>query len=133
MDCDGWHKSMDQAASICCSSTLNIQVIFYDDHGSHFDDREFIILRSRHIHSFILKAGDYVYDKQNNNGTNLKLNNLYGNARMNWMSKHVTLKFTIAHINSIIVETWEYLKTPSTTITQEYFKKTHLPPLSLAD
>ena len=70
-----------------------------------------------------------MHDQPNNNGPNLKLNYLYGNARMNWMRNNGTLKFTRAHMNSILVEKWEAFKILSATITQEYFKKTHLPTL----
>ena len=65
----------------------------------------------------------------NDNGPKIKLKNVYGNARMNWMRHHGTLKFTPTHMNSVLVETWEYFKPSFATITQEYFKKTHLPPL----
>ena len=46
---------------------------------------------------------------------------------------HENLKFSPDHINDVLVETWEYLKLSSSTITQEYFKKTHIIPLSLQD
>ena len=59
----------------------------------------------------------------------MKLINFYGNARINWMSHHVTLRFTLPHINSVLFESWEDLKLSYTTITQKYFKKTHLLPL----
>ena len=58
----------------------------------------------------MLKAGDSVHDQPNDNGPNMKLNNFYGNARMNWMRHHGTLKFTSAHMNSVLVETWEAFK-----------------------
>ena len=60
----------------------------------------------------------------------MKLKNLYGNAGMNWMMHHVTLKFAPSHMNSFHVETWEYLKLSSATINQKAFKKVHLLPLS---
>ena len=36
----------------------------------------------------------------------MKLKNLYGNAGMNWMMHHVTLKFAPSHMNYFHVETW---------------------------
>ena len=42
------------------------------------------------------------------------------------MRHHETLEFTPAHINYILVETWEAFKLSSKTITQKYFNKTHL-------
>ena len=87
-----------------CSSTLNPQVLFYDCHNSHFDDRASDILRKHNIQSVILKTGDYAHGQPNDNGPNMKLKNLYGNARMSWMRQPVTLKFTPAHINYYIIE-----------------------------
>ena len=46
------------------------------------------------------------------------------------MRHHGTLRFTPAHMKSVLVETWEYLKLSSAKITQKYFKKKHLLPLS---
>ena len=66
----------------------------------------------------------------NKNGPNTKLKNLYGNAKMNWIRNHGTLKFTLTHINYFLVVTWEAFKILSATITKNYFKKTHIPPLS---
>ena len=101
---------MSHFASNCCSSPLNPQVLFYDGHDSHFDDRALEILRKHNIQSFILKEGNSVHDQSNYNGSNTKLNNLYGDAIMNWMRQHGTLKFTPAHINSVLVATWETFK-----------------------
>ena len=89
--------------SICCYYPLNPQVLLYDIHDSPFDDRTLNILRSHQIQSFILKAGNSVHEHLNNNGQNLKLKNFNGNERMNSISKHVTIKFTMAHMNTILV------------------------------
>ena len=130
MDRDGWHKSMSHFPSMCCSSTINPQLLFYDGHVSHFYDRALYILCRRNIQSLIIKSGDYVHGHPNNRGPKTKLNNFYGNARMNWMRHHVTLNFTPPHMNFVLFETWESFKLSSATITQKAFKKTHLPPLS---
>ena len=76
------------------------------------------------------KKGDYVHDQLNDNGPNTKINNFDGFARMNLMRLHGTLKFTPAHMNYVLVETWEAFKLSSTKITQKYFKMTHILPLS---
>ena len=60
----------------------------------------------------------------------MKLNNFNDNARMNWTRHHGTLKFSPTHINYVLVEIWKAFKLLSATITQKYFKKTHLTPLS---
>ena len=44
-----------------------------------------------------------------------------------------SLHFTLAHMNYVLVATWEDLKIPSATITQNAFKKTHILPLSPPD
>ena len=77
--------------------------------------------------------GDFVHDQPNNNGPNFKLKNMYGNTRINLMRKHVTLKFTPTHMNSVFVETWESFKPTPASTTQDYLKRTHLPPLSPPD
>ena len=63
-------------------------MLFYDGHGSHFDDREFNILRRHKMQSLILKAGVSVHDHPNDNLPNTKIKNLYGNAIMNWTIHH---------------------------------------------
>ena len=80
MYCDGWHKYMYHFPSVCCSSTLNLQVLFYDGHGSHFDNKELYILHRHNIQYVILKAGDYVHDYPNDKSPNINLNNFYGTA-----------------------------------------------------
>ena len=49
------------------------------------------------------------------------------------MRKHGTRKFTPAHINSVLVETWEDFNLSSTIITQENFKKTYVLLLYLSE
>ena len=127
IDRDGWHKFMSHFSSMCLSSPLNPQVLFYDGHGSQFNDRALYIICRHNIQSFILKSGDSMHGQPNDNIPNMKLNNLYGNEIMNWMRHHGDLKFAPAHMNSVLIETWEDFKLPSVTITQKYFKKTHPP------
>ena len=79
---------MDHFTSMCFSSILNNQEIY--GHRRNFDDKILHILWSHHIQYFILKAGDSVHYQPKDNGPKYKLNNLYGNSRMNWMSKHKT-------------------------------------------
>ena len=122
MDCDGWHKSMSHFTSMCCSSPLNTQVLFYDGHDRHFYDRALDILSRHNIQYFILKAGDYLHDQPNHNGPNMRLNNLYCNASMNWMRHYGTVKFTPPHMNYFLIEIREALKLSSATTTQKNFK-----------
>ena len=55
------------------------------------------------------------------------------NARMNCMRHHGTLKFITSHMNSVLIEIREDFKLSSMTITQKFFKKTHLLPLHPLD
>ena len=73
MDRDGWMKAMNLFSRTFGSSQMNPQVLFFDSHDSHFDDRATHILRSHHISPIILKAGDSTNDQPNDNGPNLKL------------------------------------------------------------
>ena len=65
---------MDHFASVCFSFPLNPQVIFYDFHDRHFDDRALSIIWSHYIQYLLLKAGEYVHEKPNNNDPKLNIN-----------------------------------------------------------
>ena len=77
MDRNGWMKAMSLFSSTCGSSKMNPQVLFFDVHDSHFDDRSTHILLSHHISLFILKAGDSTNDQPNDNGPNCMLKRYY--------------------------------------------------------
>ena len=46
------------------------------------------------------------------------------------MRHHGTLKFTLSHMNYVLMEKWEAFKLSSVKITHKYFNKTHIYPLS---
>ena len=123
---DGLDTCTIYPPAMCCSSTFNPEVIFYNFHRIHFGNRALNILQIHNIQYFILKSGGSVHDQTNNSGTKLNLNNMYGNARIKWMRKHGTLKLIPAHMNAVLAEIWEYLKISSASITQYDLKKTHL-------
>ena len=120
---------MSNFASMRCSYPLNTQVIFYDGYDSHFDDRALNIICKHQIQTFILKACDSVHDQPNDNGPNMKIKDLYGNVRINWMRYHGTLKFTPHHLNYVLVETQEAFKLSSTKTTHKYFRKNKILPI----
>ena len=107
---EGCLNPMDHVSYICFFSTLNPQVFFYGGHVSHFDDRTFSILQSHGIQSFILKIGYDVHGHPKYNDPNFNINNSYCNAILNWIRDNGTLEFALAHMNAILVETWEYFK-----------------------
>ena len=129
---DSLHKSVSHFNSNCCSSPINSQVLFYGGYDIHLDDGALDILRKHNIEPFILKSVYSMHDQNNDNGPKIKLMNIYGNSRMNWMIHHGTLQFTPAHMNSILVKTWESFKLSSTIITQNASKKTPTPPPPLS-
>ena len=121
---------MSHFASMYFYYPLNTQFSFHYIYDSRFGDRALNILRRHHIHYFILNSGYSVHVQPNYNGPDMVTINFYSNAIMNWINHHGTLKFTLPHINSILVEALEYFKLSSTTFTQKCFKKTHLLHLS---
>ena len=104
MDMDGCMKSMSLFSRTCGSIKMNPQVLLFDGHDIHFDDRATHILQSHHISPFVLKAGNSTNDQPNDNGPNLKLKRYYGIAKVKWQRQHGTMKFTPAHMNSVLVE-----------------------------
>ena len=80
---DVWMKAMMNFKTVYGAIKLNQQDLFYDLHGSHFDNRAIHILHSYHIKPFILKAGESANDQPNDNGPNLNLKGFYGQSRMN--------------------------------------------------
>ena len=81
-------KTISLFSSTCGSSKMNPQVLFFDGHYSHFDDRATHIMRSHCIPPFILKAGDSTNDKPNDNGPNLKMKRYYSIAKTKWQRQH---------------------------------------------
>ena len=65
-----------------------------------------LFVYSIHIKPLILKAGGSLNDQPNDNGPNIRLKSHYGQSIMNWQKQYGTLKFTNAHINAVLVETW---------------------------
>ena len=129
----GLMKAMMNFKTVCVANKLNQQVLFYDVHEIHFDNRAINILCSHHIKPFVLKAGDSGNDQPNYNGPNLNLKGLYGQAIMNWQRQYVTLKFTNSHMNALLVEMWRYFQISSAPIIIDDLKKTNIVPLTPSD
>ena len=130
MDRDGWLKSMTQFSNICGASPVNNQILLFDGHDSHFDDRALTQMRIKNIQPFILEAGDSINDHPNDNGPNSKLKALYNILKAKWILKYGTTRFQPHHMNSVLVETWEAFKVSYGNIIVDSFAKTHLLPLS---
>ena len=80
MDKYGWMNAMSLFSRACIYSNINQQVLLFDSHDRHVDDRSTNIILSHHISPFILKVGDSTNDQPNYNGPNLKLKRYYGIA-----------------------------------------------------
>ena len=77
-----------------------------------------------HIQPFTLISYYSVNDQTKYSGPYLRLENLYGNKRINWIRKNLYLNFTPSHMNIVIVETWKALKMSSISINKDDFNKT---------
>ena len=123
IDRDGWIKAMTQFSNKCDSSPVNNHILFFDGYDSHFDNRALTQIQIKNIHSFILKAGDSINDQTNDNGPNSKLKALYNILKAKWMLKYGTTRFKSHHMNSVLVETWEYFKVSYGNIIRDSFAK----------
>ena len=103
MERDVWMKEMVHFKTFCGENKLNTQVLFYDGHDRHFDERDIHIILSNHIKPFILNSGDSGNDQPNDNGPKLNLKGIYVQERMNWKRQHTTLKFTNDHMSYVLV------------------------------
>ena len=70
-------------------------------------------------------------DQPNYNGTNLKINSLYGVAKIDYMRNNGSLKFTPDHMKYFLIETLGAFKLSYKMTTQEDFNNMHLLPLYL--
>ena len=130
MDRDGWMKATILFSRTCGASKLNPQVLFFDVHKNHFDDRATHLLRSHHISPFILKAGNSTSDQPNDNGPNLKLKRYFSIEKLKFQGHHETNKFTPAHKNSVLVEMFHLFHQQSAYFIIDAFKTqspSHLP------
>ena len=102
MDRDGWLKSTTQFSNVCGASPVNNQILFFDGHGSHFDDGALRQMMYKNIQPFVLKSGDSINNQPNDNGPNAKLKSLYNVAKSAWMLEYGTTKFSRHLMNSVL-------------------------------
>ena len=121
---------MTQFSNICGTSPINNQILFFDGHDSHFEDRALTQMQSKNIQPFILKAGDSINDHTNDNGPNSTLKALYNIYKAKWMLNYGTTSFQPHHMTSVLVEAWDAFKVSYGNIIVESFTNNHLPPLS---
>ena len=130
MDRDVWLKTMTQFSNICGASPVNNQILFFDGHESHFENGALRQMTWKNIQPFVLKSGDSINDQPKYNDKNYKLESLYNVAKIVWMPKYGTIKFSPHHMNSVLVESWDPFNMSAGNIIRDSFAKTKLPPLS---
>ena len=133
MDRYGWMKATSLFSRTCGSIKINPQVLLFDGHDSHFDDWATHIMLSHHIYPFILKVGNYTNDQPNDNGPNLKLKRYYSISKVKWQRQLGTMKFTAAHMHSLLVETCHPFQHKSASIIIDDKKKRSYRPVPPAD
>ena len=119
---------MNQLSNTRCAYPFNNQILLFDVHDSHFDDRTLPQMKIKNTQPFILKAGDSINDQPNDNGPNSKLKALYNISKDKWMLKYGTTRFQPHHMNSVLVEAWEAFKVSYVNIIVDSFNKTNPPP-----
>ena len=106
MDRYGWLKPMTQFFNICDKSPVNNQIILFNGHNSHFNDRDLTQMKGKNIQPFILKGGDSINAQPKDNGSNSKLKTFCNISKDKWMLKNGNTIFKPRHMKSVLVETW---------------------------
>ena len=130
MDRDGCIKFTTQLSTVCGASTINNQILFFDEHHRRFYDHALSYMDGRYIQPSVLKAGDFGNDRPNDNGPNAILKSLYNGAKESCMLNYGTTKKLSHHMKSILVEAWDAFKVSTGNIVRDIFVKTKILPLS---
>ena len=96
---------MTQFSNICRASPVKNQILLFDGHNSHFDNRALIQIQSKNIQPFIIEVGDSINDQPNYNGPNSKLKALYNILKSKYILKYGTTRLQPHRMNSFLVET----------------------------
>ena len=129
MDIYGWIKSMTQLSNVCGTSPINNQIIFFDGHASHFNDRALKYMDQQNIQPF----RNYGNGQNNDIRPNAKHKSHCSDATLAWLLKYGTTQILPHHMNSILMESWDAFKVSSSNIARDIYVKTDLPHLSITD
>ena len=121
---------MTQFSNICGASPVNNNIIFFDGHGSNFDDCTLRHMEHQNIQPFLPKSGNSINNQNNDNGPDTKMMSLYNQEKSEWMLKYWTTIMLPHHMNSILVGAWDALKMSYGKVIRYRFSKTKLHPLS---
>ena len=130
MNRGGWLKAMTQFSNICGASPVKNQILFFDGHGSQFDNCARIKMTCKNIQPFVRKSGDSINDHNKDNCANSKLKSLYNVANIAWMLKYGTTNALPHNIKSVLVEAWDDFKMSAGNIIRGRFSKKSTPPPS---
>ena len=83
----------------------------------------------KYIHTFLLKVGNSKNDKKNGVGTNTNIKSVNNIHKLIYNARYTTKKYTIIHMNTMLVKTQDAFKIKSEKTIQDIFSKTKLIPL----
>ena len=86
-------------------------------------------MKVRKVHPYFLKSGDSENNQQKNNSPNGCMKNCYNITKADWDDHFATTPYTLAHMNSVLVDAWPMFLQCSSPITFFEFVKTRLHPL----
>ena len=105
MDRHDWLKSMWRLSKVRAPPPLNHQVLLYDGHKSHFDDRAIEILRSHPTQQFSSSMTSQGTNNQpRSNGPNSRFKALCNKAKSKWTTNFGTTSFSAADMDYILVK-----------------------------
>ena len=81
------------------------------------------------VQPFVLKAGDSENDQPQDNGSNTKLKSCYNNRKSEWSRQFLSTPYSPAHMNTVLVKTWQDFILDSAGVIRRSFVKTKLCPL----
>ena len=120
---------MNQLSNVYGTYPLNNQIIFFDGHHSHFDERALRHMEYQNIQPFILKSGDSTKYHSNDNLPNTKLKSCYNEVKSMWMLKNGKTNCLTHHMKYLVIKAYGAFKIPAGNIIWDIFVKTKLPPL----
>ena len=123
--------AMTKLYNVCVASPVRNQIIFFDGHGSHFNNGALRQMMRKNIQNLPLYSGDSFNDQPNDNGPNAKLKSCYSVANSALILKYGTAKFHPHHMNYVLVEAYYSFKISAGKIIRDRCAKTKLPPSDL--
>ena len=131
MDRDVWRKAMTQFTNLCGASPVKNQIRFFDGHDSLFKNHILRQIKYKKIQPFVLKSGDSINNRANENVPNSKLKYLYNVVKSACILMYGRIKFSPHQMNSVLVEACYAFKVFVSNIIRDRFVKQSYPSSSL--